>query len=265
MQIVVTGACTVLGQALLRAIVARGVLTRALEGAAVAVRRVIAVDRRQPPVLFVDGRVEYVCGNFEQSRFLARVMGTATDSVFHCAALGAAADAAGTLDDLEQALLYGLDTTRALLDACRFQSTQARLVFASSRHALPPAGTAPATTDGICLAMCEGYLVECARRGLIDLRMVRLPCVVADRSCADGIALDGQLAARAAGEAAPGSDANPGACTAFPVLLPEQAAAALLEAHELPRRFPLGLHLLEPEGAHLPLAGLPFTPQAAGR
>ncbi len=269
MQIVVTGACTALGQALLRAIVERAALTRAADGVAVPVRRVIAVDRRQPAALFVDARVEYVCGNFEQARFLARVMGTATDSIFHCSALGAAAGAGPALDDLDQALLYGLDTTRALLDACQFQSTQARLVLASSRHALPPAGaapgTAPATADGVCLALCETYLVECARRGLVDLRTVRLPCVVADRSCADGIALDEQLAARAAGERLPGADTAADACTAFPVILPADAAAALLAAHELPRQFPLGLHLLEPPGARLPLGGLPVAPRTAQR
>lgn len=268
MQVVVTGAGTVLGQALLRGIVARGALTRAADGVPVAVRRIIAIDRRQPPALFVDGAVEYVCGNFEQSRFLARAMGTATDSVFHCSSLGAAAAAGPQLDDLDIALLHGLDTTRALLDACQFQSGQPRLVFASSRHAVPAPGSAPgsapATTDGISAALCELFLVECARRGLVDLRCVRLPCVVGDRSCADGIALDEQLAARAAGLASP-ADAAGAACTAFPVVLPADAAALLLDAHELAREFPVRPRLLEPAGRHLPLADLPAPVPAARR
>ena len=61
MQVVVIGGAGVLGQALLKAIVARGVLTRS-DGVPAPVRRVIAVDRSQPPRLFVEARVEYVRG-----------------------------------------------------------------------------------------------------------------------------------------------------------------------------------------------------------
>ena len=50
MQIVVIGGAGVLGQALGRAIVARGVLTRS-DAAPVPVRRVIAVDGSQPPLV----------------------------------------------------------------------------------------------------------------------------------------------------------------------------------------------------------------------
>ncbi|HXW65003.1 MAG TPA: hypothetical protein VEK74_07975, partial [Burkholderiaceae bacterium] len=78
MQVVVTGASSPLGQATLQAIAARGVLARDA-GHPIPVRRIIAVDRTQPAALFLDSRIEYVRGDYEQPRFLARMMGTATD------------------------------------------------------------------------------------------------------------------------------------------------------------------------------------------
>lgn len=90
MQVVVTGAGTALGQALLQAIAVRGALRRG-DGDPVPVRRIIAVDRTQPAALYVDARIEYVRGDYEQPRFLARMMGASTDSVFHLSALGAGA------------------------------------------------------------------------------------------------------------------------------------------------------------------------------
>jgi len=248
MQIVVTAGATPLGQALLRAIVARGALVRG-GGAPVAVQRIIAVDRRQPASLFVHPLVEYVCGNFEQPRFLARMMGTATDSVFHLGALYAAVP--GTqFDDLELALLYSLDTTRALVDACQYQSAQPRLVLASTVAVHHAPDAAPAGTDGICAALCEHYLVECARRGLVDLRSVRLP----------GIAGHAQADAPAA-LAQPGDEveaAAPGGAPAAvaPGVLAD-AAEALLAAHELARPFPVGVQLLDVPPGPLAHAGAP--------
>jgi nucleoside-diphosphate-sugar epimerase len=184
MQVVVTGACTPLGQALLRALVARSALAAGASGAAVPVRRIIAVDRAQSGALFVDERIEYVRGDYELPRFLARMMGVATGSVFHLSALAAtaglgAAPGEGTADDagrmLDTALAHSVDTTRALIDACRLQTLVPRLVMAS---ALPPARSGdgvPASTDDACTAICELLVIEYARRGLIDARCVRMP------------------------------------------------------------------------------------------
>ncbi len=134
MQVVVTGAGTPLGQSMLRAIVARGALARG-DGDPRPVRRIIAVDRTQPAALFLDGRIEYVRGDYEQPRFLARVMGMITDSIFHLSALGAGLRTGTQLEDLDTALLHSLDTTRTLLDACRFQTAPPKLVFASTVQA----------------------------------------------------------------------------------------------------------------------------------
>ena len=248
MQIVVTGGGTVLGQALLRALAARGALVRGA-GAPVPVQRIIAVDRHQPPSLFVHPLVEYVCGNFEQGRFLSRMMGTVIDSVFHLSALAAAAAAGPQFDDLEQMLLFSLDTTRALLDACQHQSGQPRLVFASTLEVHHGPDTAPRSADGICAALCELYLVECARRAVIDLRSVRLPCIVGNGSSAAALALDALLAQTPVGDV-PAEDAF----SDMALIHPDAAAAALLAAHELPRTFPASVHLLDEPGRRMTLA-----------
>ena len=252
MQIIVTGACSTLGQAVLRAIAARDALQGAL-GTPIAVRRIIAVDRTQPARLFVEPRLEYVCGNFEQSRFMARVMGTATDSIFHLAPLGAAAGIGGQLEDLDLALMRSLDTTRSLIDACQYQSAQPRLVLASAAAARYDGQCAPATVEGVCNAMCELFLVECARRGYIDLRGVRLPYVLGDGSSDAGLALDLALAGM---PGAPGMAPGPAAITEIAVVTAAEAAEALVDAHELPRAVPGPAPLRELAGRVRPLAEL---------
>ncbi len=256
MQIVVTGACSVLGQAVLRAIVARGVLSSSL-GGAVPVQRIIAVDRTQPARLYVEPRVEYVCGNFEQSRFLARVMGTATDSVFHLSPLGAAAGIGGQLEDLDLALMRSLDTTRSLVDACQFQSVQPRLVLASAAAARHDAQSPPATVEGVCSALCELFLAECARRGFVDLRGVRLPCILGDDSSDAGIAIDLCLADLAARPPLPVPSAPPPTpVTEIAVVTAAEAAEALIDAHEQARVFPGPAPMAELAGRIRPLAEL---------
>jgi nucleoside-diphosphate-sugar epimerase len=233
MQILVTGACSGLGQALLRAIVARDCLLGAL-GAPVRVERIIAVDRSQPARLFVEPRVEYVCGTFEQSRFLARVMGTATDSIFHLSCLGAADGIGPQLEDLDQALMRSIDTTRSLIDACQYQSAQPRLVLASAAAARPDGNAPPPTADGVCSAICELFLIECARRGFVDLRGVRLPPIAEDRVASAALAPPAAAAALA-----PRIALTPAiAPVEVPAIAAAVAAQALIGAHEIARVFP---------------------------
>jgi nucleoside-diphosphate-sugar epimerase len=204
MQVVVTGAGSELGQQLLRALVA-GASLRRFDGTLAPLRRVLGVDRAQPSALFVDERVEYVRGDFEQPRFLARMMGAATDSVFHLAALGAGQGTGADADGLDLALARSVDATRCLIDACQFQPTPPRLVFAGLLGLRSAPGDVPRTIEGVCVDVCETLLVEAARRGIIDLCSVRLPA-------------PGQVEASLADTA--------------------RAAAALLEAHELRDRSP---------------------------
>ncbi len=213
MQILVTGAGSELGQAVLRAVVARAALQRR-DGSLAPVRRILGVDRKQPPALFLEDRVEYVRGDFEQPRFLARVMGAATDSVFHLAARDASLGGDAGADGLELALQRSVDATRALIHACRLQAHAPRVVYAGLRDLRSTAAAVPQTTDEVCIDICESLLVEAARRGLIDLRSVRLRLP--------------------AGVATPASMA---AC----------AADALLQAHELPGA-PASVQILEVDG-----------------
>lgn len=230
MQVVVTGASSALGQATLRAIVAQGVLTTGA-GNTTPVRRIIAVDRTQPAALFLDSRVEYVRGDYEQPRFLARMMGTATDSVFHLSALGAGTVAGPEPVDLSVALLRSFDTTRVLLEACRFQSTPPKFILASTTDVRPESGPWPQDSEGVYLALCELLVVEGSRHRVVDARCVRLPCVVGNRSCSHDLALQALLVDLAAGRAAQEAAQ---ALTDTQVISLEQAAAALLAAHERP-------------------------------
>ncbi len=251
MQVVLTGAAGALGQALLRAIAARGSLLRA-DGLVAPVRRVIAVDRTQPAALFLDPRIEYVRGDYEQPRFLARMMGAMTDSVFHLSALGAGTDELGQAQDLDTALLLSLDTTRALLDACGFQAAPPVLVFASTLAARAQSGSLPATTEGVCAALCELLLMESSRRRIIDLRCLRLPCITGGAG-AEAIALEVQLADIKAGRAPPDALRAASACA---LASPGEAAQVLIEAQMRGGTLCDGDRLSELAGRFLPLGEL---------
>ena len=188
MQIVVTGASSPLGQALLRGLAAKGSLLE-VDGP-VPIRRILAVDRAQGPALFVDDRIEYVCGAFEQPRFLARMMGTATDGIFHLAALDPGPEEGGDpAGDLESDLTRTWDGTRALLDACRFQAALPKVVIASTTEAAGEGGCdAPRSRAGTLAAMCELLIAEGARRRIVQSRCVRLAARAAASASGDAVA-----------------------------------------------------------------------------
>lgn len=229
MQVVVIGGAGVLGQALLRAIVARGVLTRG-DGVPVPVpvRRVIAVDRTQPPRLFIEPHVEYVRADLGSPRVLQAVMGIATDSVFHAWDSGAG----GTSASFALA-----DSLRDLFAACKLQKSRPKVVLASSFAAEgasgAPAGNAPralpATQDGLTALIGELLLAEATRQGRVDGRALRLPLIAA---APGSVSFLGELV-RALNEGRPASCPIP--CEAPLWLTSAPAAArALLHAHELP-------------------------------
>jgi len=234
MQVVVVGGSGVLGQALLRAIVARGVLTRS-DGSPAPVRRVIAVDRTQLPRLFVDPCVEYVRADLSTPRLLATVMGTVTDSVFHA---WDGADRAGGGETPSFALI---DSLRDLFAACVRQASRPKVVLASSyaaastftagEHGQRPGagGELPASQAGLTALVGELLLTEAVRRGNLDGRALRL-ALVADApgsACFIGELLralrDGQPAR------CPIARVAPLWLTSAPA-----AARALVHAHELP-------------------------------
>ena len=231
MQIVVIGGAGVLGQALLKAIVARGVLTRA-DGVPAPVERLIAVDRSQPARLFVEARVEYVRAEWDSPRLLRHVMGTATDSVFHAWDSGAA--------DGHSIPSFALaDSLRELFAACEPQSSRPKVVLASSFAAqcaldasaggADAPGVLPPSQEGLTALVGELLLEEAARRGRIDGRSLRLPMIAAAPGCA--FFLREMLAARYQGR--PATCPIPGATPLWLTSAPA-AARALIHAHELP-------------------------------
>jgi nucleoside-diphosphate-sugar epimerase len=224
MQVVVIGGAGVLGQALLRAIVARGVLTRS-DAVPAPVRRVISVDRTQPPRLFVEPRVEYVRADPGVPRLLQAVMGTVTDSVFHAWDSGA-----GAGDSTPSFAL--VDSLRDLFAACQLQSSRPKVVLASSFAAdcgTEAARELPASQDGLTGRVGELLLEEATRRGRVDGRALRLPMIAAAPGCAAFL-----------GELIPAlRDGRAASCPISadaPLWLTSagSAARALVHAHELP-------------------------------
>jgi nucleoside-diphosphate-sugar epimerase len=230
MQIVVIGGCGVLGQALLKAIIERGVLTRS-DGVPAPVHRLIAVDRAQPPRLFVEERVEYVRADPSAPRLMQAVMGTATDSVFHAWDSG--------FRGIRSTPSFALsDSLRDLFAACELQSSHPKVVLASSfaadcrGDALAASGAGgralPASRDGMTALVGELLLEEETRDGQIIGRALRLPMVAGAPGCASFLGdLVPALAEGRAVRCAIPTDA--------PLWLtsPQAAARALVHAHEL--------------------------------
>ncbi len=228
MQIVVIGGAGVLGQALLRAIVARGALTRA-DGVPAPVRRVIAIDRAQPAKLFVESRVEYVRADVGGARLMQAVMGTLTDSVFHVWDGGAG----GGQPTPSFALA---DSLRDLFAACQLQSARPKVVLAGSFAAEGDGGISneapsapPQSREGLTALIGELLLEEAARRGKVDGRTLRLALIAGAPGDAAFL-----------GELVPALlEGRPARCpipSGAPMWLTsaQAAARALLHAHELP-------------------------------
>jgi D-erythronate 2-dehydrogenase len=225
MQIVVIGGAGVMGQALLRAIVERGELTRG-DGVRAPVRRVISVDRRQTQRLFVDDRVEYVRDGAGTPRLLGAVMGTATDSLFH---VWDGAPPAAPGGEALAATLALLDSVRDVLYHCAAQVSVPKVVLASSYAAQAAGGHEALDSEGRRLRVAELLIADATSAGRIDGRCVRLAPVAA----APG---RGEFVGPLLRALAAGADAECPVPLEMPMPLtsPRLAAQALLDAHEQP-------------------------------
>ena len=134
MLALVTGAGGFLGQALLRALTARGARVRALA--------------RRPEPAFDHRSIEPVLGDAGDPALLARAVG-GVDVVFHLAGVRRAAER----DEFFRA---NVGTTRLLLEACVAHAPRLRrFVLAGSRAASPPSATG--CTEADPLAPSEAY------------------------------------------------------------------------------------------------------------
>jgi nucleoside-diphosphate-sugar epimerase len=182
MNILITGGAGFLGARLARALLARG--SYGVRGAAPrAIAQVVLADRGAPPAdLQADARVRSVQGDLLDLVQRRELPTAATSVVFHLAA----AVSAECESDFDLGLRSNLDSTRALLDACRALGTQPVFVFASSvgvfgqqpggqalgtvhDHTLPT----PQGSYGTQKFICEQLVADYTRKGFIAGRSVR--------------------------------------------------------------------------------------------
>jgi D-erythronate 2-dehydrogenase len=183
MKLLITGGGGFVGARLARTLLARGTL------AGQAITRVVLADIAPPPAdLLADARVQARTGGLLTQTDALRE--EPFDGVFHLASA-----VSGECElDFDLGLRSNVDSTRALLDALRFNvnagGKAARLVFSSSvavfgpDPALPlPAIVAddtlpaPQTSYGTQKLICEHLVADYTRKGYIDGRAARLMTV----------------------------------------------------------------------------------------
>jgi nucleoside-diphosphate-sugar epimerase len=174
MKILITGGAGFLGQRL-----AHSLLKDELKQ---MVTSIVLVDIAplHNATLLADARVRSVTGDLRH--LLADGVMSGVDGVFHLAAAVSGECEA----DIDVGLRANLDTTRALLDACRKLTQRPKVVFSSSLavyggdmpeviadHTLPM----PQNSYGTQKFICEQLIADYTRKGTIDGRSVRLPTV----------------------------------------------------------------------------------------
>jgi nucleoside-diphosphate-sugar epimerase len=183
MKLLITGGGGFLGDRLARALLARGTL------AGQTIKQVVLTDIAPPrPDLLADARVQARTGPLLTHTDALREDNF--DGVFHLAsAVSGECEA-----DFDLGLRSNLDSTRALLDALRFNvnagGRAARVVFSSSVAVYGPDPAvplpsvvaddtlpAPQTSYGTQKLICEHLVADYTRKGYIDGRAARLMTV----------------------------------------------------------------------------------------
>jgi nucleoside-diphosphate-sugar epimerase len=179
MRIVITGGAGFLGSRLARAVLARGTFTDA-RGEARAVKELVLLD--VVPANLADPRVSVVTGDLADPALIERVVTSATDSIFHLAAVVSGQAEA----EFDVGMRVNVDATRALLERCRRLARPPKFVFTSSLAvfggALPDpvpddAPVTPQTSYGAQKAIGELLVYDMTRKGFIDGRSLRLPTI----------------------------------------------------------------------------------------
>ena len=186
LHILITGGAGFLGVRLARTLLARGELS--LRGQAPRpITRLVLADRMAPPAdLAADPRVQALQGDLLDMAQQGQLPLAGTELVYHLAAAVSAECEA----DFDLGMRSNLDTTRALLEACRATGQRPTFVLASSLavfgalpgQALPvPVGDdtlpTPQGSYGIQKFICEQLVADYSRKGFIAGRPVRLMTV----------------------------------------------------------------------------------------
>lgn len=186
MNILITGGSGFLGARLARTLLAKGSISLRGQGA-MPIDRITMTDRVAPPDdLLGDRRVAHVQGDLLELSKSRRLPTVGTDLVFHLAAA-----VSGECElDFDLGMRSNMDTTRALLEACRALGSQPMFVFASSLavfgnlpgQPLPEpirddTLPTPQSSYGIQKFISEQLVADFTRKGFITGRSVRLMTV----------------------------------------------------------------------------------------
>jgi len=178
MHIAITGAAGFLGQRLVKQLLERGELRQQ------PITRLTLIDQIEAPQPAAGSvAVTSVALDITQPGALDSVLEQRPDVIYHLAAVVSSAAEA----DLELGMRVNFDATRALLEGCREELSDTRLIMASSVAAyggeLPEVlddmtALHPQNSYGAQKAMCELLINDYSRRGLIDGLVLRLPTIV---------------------------------------------------------------------------------------
>ncbi len=236
MEIVVTGAAGFLGQRLIRALLARGTLAGP-DGHQQPIGKIRAFD-----VVALQGiddaRVEVLTGDIADATHIETLIGPATASVFHLAAV-----VSGQAEqEFDLGMRINFDATRAIFERLRALGTCARFVMTSSvavfGGALPETVEdthvwSPKSSYGTEKALADLLLADYSRRGYLDGRSLRMPTVVVRPGKPNRAA--SSFASGIIREAVNGSEA---VCPVAPETLlwlmsPDRAVENLVHGHDL--------------------------------
>jgi len=187
MNILITGGCGFLGTRLARTLLQHDKLTVGGQPQK-SIRQIILTDLVSPSAdLLSDDRIQFVGGNLRALLAEGRLFTKKIDLVFHLAA----AVSAECEEDFDLGMSSNLDTTLALLQACRRSECQPTVVFASSvavfgsrpgeswRDTVIEDDTLPTpqSSYGIQKFIGEQLMADFGRKGFIRARSVRLMTV----------------------------------------------------------------------------------------
>lgn len=190
MQVLITGGAGFLGQAVITRLIEQGLVIK-LDGQNLPVESIVSFD--QGVGQLQHPKLSYQTGDIGDAARVSQVVSAATSVVIHLAAVVSSTAEA----QFDLGMHVNVDGTRNLLEACRHQTKQARLLFASSvatfGGALPTivldsTTPTPQGSYGIQKLIGEHLVQDYSRKGFIDGRSVRVPTVVVRPGTPNGAA-----------------------------------------------------------------------------